>query len=251
MDSIVLFTGGFDPIHSGHIEVIKEAQTLGRVIIGVNSDDWLIRKKNKPFMNFEERKTILQNIKGVITVVEFDDSDDTAVDAILKVKKIFPRNKIIFVNGGDRNHDNVPEQIYFKDDPAIEFKFGVGGSNKKNSSSWLLKDWKSPQTKRIWGEFLEYYQSENVKVKRLIIEPSKSISMQYHEKRSEFWFIEDGEGLVHAFDEHENSKAVKKHDIVNINPKQWHKLENVGTDNLYVIEIQYGEKCIEEDIIRR
>ena len=109
MENIVVFTGGFDPVHSGHISCIKEARKLGRVIIGLNSDEWLTRKKGKPFMSFEERKTVLEQFKNVLCVIEFDDSNNTASDAIRQAMKMFPNNKIIFVNGGDRTENNITE----------------------------------------------------------------------------------------------------------------------------------------------
>lgn len=253
-DDIVLFTGGFDPIHSGHILAIKEASKFGRVIIGLNSDEWLTRKKGKPFMSFEERRIIMDQIKGVMCVIDFDDSDNTAVDAINKAKTLFPKNKIIFINGGDRNSSNIPEEDVFKNDVKVVFKYDVGGGTKKNSSSWILKDWKSPQTKRIWGEFLNYYESSNVKIKRLILEPGKSISMQYHEKRSEFWFIESGIGDVYTLNDNQDEivmKTLNKHKSYEVLPKQWHKLKNIGHEDLCVIEIQYGDLCSEEDIVRK
>ena len=133
-DNIIVFTGGFDPIHSGHIEAIKEAQKLGRVIIGLNSDEWLIRKKGKSFMPFEERKAVLDQFKNVLCVIGFDDSDNSASDAIRQAREMFPKNKVIFVNGGDRTKSNIPEMNAFLNDSMVEFHFSVGGDNKKNSS---------------------------------------------------------------------------------------------------------------------
>lgn len=138
---IVLVTGGFDPLHSGHIEYFKAAKQLGYLlIVGINSDDWLVRKKGRAFMPFSERKAIIENLYQVHKVIDFDDSDDTAVDAIKKVKELYPKASIIFANGGDRTKDNIPEMV-FND---VEFVFGVGGTDKKNSSSWILEEWEKP-----------------------------------------------------------------------------------------------------------
>lgn len=136
---IVLATGGFDPIHSGHVQYLLEAKKLGdMLIVGVNSDEWLIKKKGRPFMPSSERCFIIKNLAMVDQVITFDDSDGTSNDAIWLVKKMYPRRqKIIFVNGGDRTKGNCPEMIW----NDIEFVFGVGGEDKKNSSSKLLKDW--------------------------------------------------------------------------------------------------------------
>ena len=145
---IALVTGGFDPIHSGHIQYLKAAATYADyLIVGLNSDEWLTRKKGRPFMPFEEREAILNELLVVDEVISFDDSDDTACHAIEMVKHLYkdPFNhkfhkKIIFCNGGDRTAENIPEQERYKKDEWVSFEFGVGGENKKNSSSWILED---------------------------------------------------------------------------------------------------------------
>ena len=252
-DNIVVFTGGFDPVHSGHIAAIEHAHTLGRVIIGANSDEWLIRKKGQAFMPLTERMTILSQFKNVLQVIEFDDSDDTACDAIQRAKDLFPNNHIIFVNGGDRTQSNIPEMQRFKDDPQVTFEFGIGGTDKRNSSSWILSEWKHPSEIRQWGKFMTYYDSQQSKVKRLILEPGKSISMQYHNQRSEFWFIESGEGNLYTMTDHGETllKTLRKHDSYHVEVGQWHRVENCGSEPLEVIEIQYGKQCTEEDIVRK
>ena len=140
MRTIVIATGGFDPIHSGHINYLLEAKSLGDLLyVGVNTDAWLIRKKVKYFLPWEERSTIVANLKPVNKIVEFDDFDNSAKDAIIQVRKMHPKDKIIFANGGDRTSNNIPEMSI--EDNNLEFIFGVGGDYKKNSSSWILKAW--------------------------------------------------------------------------------------------------------------
>lgn len=144
---IVIVTGGFDPIHSGHIAYIKAAKSLGdMLIVGLNSDAWLTRKKGKPFMDWTERATILRELRDVDDVYGFDDDDGTAIDCIRFVNRYYPNSKIIFANGGDRTALNIPEMNCGID--GIEFAFGVGGENKLNSSSWILKEWKNENTIR-------------------------------------------------------------------------------------------------------
>ena len=141
MNNIILVSGGFDPIHSGHIKLINNANKYGEVVVLLNSDEWLINKKGKEFLPFEERNIIMQNIKGVINVIKFDDSDMTCVDGIKKAK-LFYKDKIIkFANGGDRNNKTTPEKIFCENND-IETLFGIGGNDKSNSSSWILKKWK-------------------------------------------------------------------------------------------------------------
>jgi len=141
--NIVILSGGFDPVHIGHVRMFREASQLGHyVIVGLNSDDWLIRKKGKPFMEFKERKEILEGFKYINQVLPFDDSDDTASDIIKKVAKwsVIPKwdNNIYFANGGDRGKGNVPEVKVCKD-MGIEMLWGIGGG-KIQSSSDLIKN---------------------------------------------------------------------------------------------------------------
>lgn len=136
---VVLVTGGFDPLHRGHIEYFIAAKKLGDIlVVGVNSDTWLQKKKGQNFMSIDDRTTIIGNLKMVDHCILFDDSDGTAIQAIENVKMMYPNCKVIFANGGDRTPDNIPEMVY----NDVEYVFGVGGYNKINSSSELLKRWK-------------------------------------------------------------------------------------------------------------
>lgn len=245
-NDIVVITGGFDPLHSGHIDYINSAAELGRVFIGVNSDEWLTRKKGKAFLPLEERLNILSNVKRVMMAVPLDDSDGTAKDAIRQARQWFPKNKIIFANGGDRSHDNIPEMDY--PDDNIEFIFGVGGDNKKNSSSWILSEWKAPKTDRSWGYYrILHTEGHEVKVKELTVNPGQALSMQKHANRNEYWLVSEGQATIH--DGHEEV-VINKHSNFNIPFNQWHQLSNKTDKPLKIIEIQYGTLCDEGDIER-
>lgn len=139
-NSIVLVTGGFDPIHSGHIKLFKNAAELGKkLIVGINSDQWLIRKKGFYFLPFKERNIIAQNLKNVDETIHWDDKDNTAIGAIkILLNNLTDGENIIFANGGDRNISNVPEIDFYRNNNKIKFEFGVGGSNKANSSSKII-----------------------------------------------------------------------------------------------------------------
>ena len=134
---IILVSGGFDPIHSGHIEYFKSAKSYGdKLIVALNSDNWLEKKKGKFFMPFDERKCIVENLSLVDMVIDFeDDESGSAINALNKIKEMYPNDQIFFANGGDRNKDNIPEMSV----DGINFLFSVGGDDKKNSSSWILK----------------------------------------------------------------------------------------------------------------
>jgi cytidyltransferase-like protein len=249
---IVIVTGGFDPIHSGHIALLKEAKNLGHALaVGLNSDEWLRRKKGHEFMPWSERSAIIENLKMVDIVFSFDDSDGSAIDAIKRVKEVYPDDELIFANGGDRTKDNIPEMIF--DD--VEFVFGVGGEDKKNSSSWILDEWKSPKTARPWGYYKVLHQvGAEVKLKELTVEPGKSLSMQKHKQRSEFWFVSEGEASVYTLNRKTDSELVGKFtqfDHTWIANNEWHQLVNETLEPLRIIEIQYGSNCSEEDIERK
>ena len=138
--NIVLVSGGFDPIHSGHIKLIKEASNYGDIIVLLNSDNWLRKKKGKEFLSFDERKIILNSIKNVIDVVPCGNEDKTCIDGIKLAISKYSKNKIFFANGGDRNDNTTPETI-FCDQNNIETLWEIGGNKKSNSSSWILKKW--------------------------------------------------------------------------------------------------------------
>jgi len=249
--SIVLVTGGFDPIHSGHIEYINKAGELGRVVVGVNSDEWLIRKKGQPFMSIDERLSIMGNLKNVLCSIRFDDSDGSAKDAIKKVREMFPRETIIFANGGDRTKENIPEMDTDVDN--VEFLFGVGGENKLNSSSWILKEWQSPKTERAWGYYRVLHEVEGMKVKELTVMPGQSLSMQKHQSRNEYWIVSEGQCIVNSRLDNGYAlpaKTLNMHNEFKVNKNEWHQLTNPFATPCRIVEIQYGNKCIEEDIER-
>jgi cytidyltransferase-like protein len=250
---IVIITGGFDPLHSGHLDYIKAASKLGdMLIVGVNSDEWLVRKKGQPFMPIFERQNVISSIKGVDAAWTFDDSDGSGKDVIRQARQNYPDATLIFANGGDRTAKNIPEMDI--EDENIEFVFGVGGSNKANSSSWILQEWKAPKTERIWGYYrILHDNGPQVKLKELTVEPGKTLSMQRHFKRSELWFVTEGTATLYTIDQNENYVRCEYNlfDTIHIPVNSWHQLANDTDHPLKIIEIQYGENCIEEDIERK
>ena len=254
MNKIVLVTGGFDPVHSGHIAYFKAAKSLGDIlIVGLNSDEWLERKKGRAFMPLMERTAILRALVGVDFVIDFDDSDDSAKHAIWMVRQSYPQDHIVFANGGDRTDTNIPEMGI--QDPNLDFVFGVGGQDKKNSSSWILTEWKAPKTLRTWGYYrVLHEQDQQVKVKELTVEPGQRLSMQRHTDRAEHWFVSEGQATVYSLDRSTDMDLLGTYDQfdhIHISREQWHQLCNETDQPLKVVEIQYGPRCVEEDIERR
>ena len=137
-EKIILVSGGFDCVHIGHVRMFKEASKWGTVVVAINSDEWLMRKKGYVFMPWEERAEIIREFASVDVVSSFDDSDDTACDAIRKFRPD------AFANGGDRKKSNTPE-MDLCDELGIQMLWGIGGSDKPQSSSWLVNKLKEKQ----------------------------------------------------------------------------------------------------------
>lgn len=245
---IALVTGGFDPLHIGHIRLFQEAAKFGNLVVGLNSDKWLINKKGTNFLPLQDRRAIIEEIKGVKRVLEFDDSDGTAIDAIRRTIELYPNHKIVFCNGGDRTNTNIPE-YYFCIENNVELKFEVGGG-KANSSSWLLSNWTSNNKEtRPWGTFQTVATDGNIaKVKKLTIESGKSISLQRHKHRTEYWVVVEGVAFV-MIDDYNYSIGVGE--SIQVRPGQWHTVRNNADTPLRIIEIQHGTSCTETDIERR
>ena len=253
---VVVVTGGFDPLHSGHLEYIRCAKSLGdTLIVGLNSDDWLSNKKGKSFLPYYEREQILRSLKYVDNVINFKDFDGTAIHAIHKALKIYPNADIIFANGGDRTTDNIPEQVDFANNDRVRFEFNVGGG-KKNSSSQILEKWSTNHTERPWGYYRVLHNELGVvKVKELVVMPGKSLSMQRHENRAEHWFITKGVATVYTINtrttDYELLGEYNKFDNLHIKRGEWHMLANQTESPLRIVEIQYGTSCSEDDIERK
>lgn len=250
-DVVVLVTGGFDPLHSGHIEYFKSARQLGdKLVVGLNSDEWLTRKKGRSFMPITERVTIVESLQMVDHCILYDDGDGSSIEAIKNIRTLYPDSHIIFANGGDRTKDNIPE-MSFKDD-NLSFVFGVGGENKKNSSSWILEEWKNPKTVRPWGWYRVLDDKPGYKIKELVIEPGKRLSMQRHFKRNEHWYILKGKcDIVTEYNGSIMKVYKEPHDTYIIGAKAWHQGQNNYNEPCHILEVQYGTECIESDIERR
>lgn len=135
---VVAVSGGFDPIHIGHIRMFQKARKFGnQLVVVINNDNWLKKKKGYVFMSQEERKEIIKAINCVDKVVlTSHGSNPKDMSVCAELKKIRPN---IFANGGDRKLGNIPEVPVCK---AINCKmvFNVGHGGKVQSSSWLLTE---------------------------------------------------------------------------------------------------------------
>lgn len=130
--NFVAVSGGFDPVHRGHVQMIQEAAKHGPVMVIINSDAWLMRKKGYVFMPWQERAYIMGNIKGVRLVTAVDDADGSVCEAL---RRLVPKS---FANGGDRYERNTPEMAVC-DELGIEMLWNVGGGKIQSSSTLVSK----------------------------------------------------------------------------------------------------------------
>ena len=201
-------------------------------------------------MPFHEREIIISNLEIVDEVLGFDDDEKGSCSfALEKIKSKYPEDEIIFCNGGDRKAENIPEMSV----EGIAFKFGVGGDYKINSSSSILKEWQFDGEERVWGKFYNLFRDHRLKLKELIVEPGKGMSFQKHFKRSEIWMVSKGSCVVnYSKNDPDNKKSIQlnKFDHYLVPLGEWHKITNPFDETCHIIEIQYGEECVEDDIER-
>jgi len=134
---IVVVSGGFDPVHKGHVRMFNTAKEIGhKVIAGANSDGWLVRKKGKAFMNFAERAEILRSFRSIDEVMAFNDDDDSAINLLVRVQTMYPECTIAFANGGDRVKNNTPESG-FCSAYKIDMLWNTGGEKIQSSSDLI------------------------------------------------------------------------------------------------------------------
>ena len=249
---VIVLSGGFDPVHDGHISMFREAaEKYDHVIVGLNSDDWLTRKKGRAFMSYDVRKSVLQSIKWVDEVVGFNDDDNTCCDVLEYA--ISTHTNVSFGNGGDRAGGNFPELEYCKQND-IQIDDTLGGDTKINSSSDILAQWTWQLTKRDWGLWKVLADYQTVKVKELVVNPKSVLSWQSHDHRNELWFIREGVATIY-YSSDDAGKDVfvtrkRPNDIFLIGKRKWHQLANETDKIVSVIEIQYGSECVEHDILR-
>ena len=147
---ISIVSGGFDPIHPGHIMMMKDCLKFSNyLIVGVNSNKWLINKKGNYFMDIQHRIYVVSSLNVVNETMEFEDDDKgSANNLLIKIRNKYTNDKIIFANGGDRSDSSKILEFETAKQYNIDLKFGIGGSHKESSSSDLLKRW-SEYSKKI------------------------------------------------------------------------------------------------------
>ncbi len=251
-DNHVIVSGGFDPIHLGHLNLINEASKFGKVIVIVNSDEFLLEKKGFYLIPSNERVEIIKNLKNVENVFLSVDKDESVSESIKALAADKSFNIKFFANGGDRKtRSDIPEQKICEEND-IELIFDVGGG-KTQSSSNLFKEaidvfnlYKN-YTKKPWGSYLNLLKEPNFLVKKILIDAGEEISYQSHDYRDEHWVLI--EGSIEVING-SSTRVLKSNDYDFIKKGAKHRIKNIGTSTALMIEVQFGEKIDENDIKR-
>src|SRR3989338_6444575 len=245
----VAVSGGFDPIHIGHVRMFKAARELGnKLVVILNNDNWLRAKKGFVFMPQKERTELLRAFSEVDKVVITDhkegDTDKSVVRALAKLKPA------IFANGGDRRKVKDILEAEACKKLGIKMAFNVGEGGKVQSSSWMIGAARRPasQTIRPWGEYFGWDAGKGWNLKTIYIKPGKRLSLQYHHNREEWWLLVEGDARAIVRDASgERNVELKRGEVFRVVKKQIHRL--LSKRGGVVVEVAYG-KFDEDDIVR-
>ncbi len=252
-----MVSGGFDPIHIGHVRMFEAAKRLGdKLVVVMNNDNWIREKKGFVFMPEKERAEIIASFpfvdKVVLTSHKPSDKDRSVVRELKKLKPA------IFANGGDRDTKDAknqnsslnPEQQYCVE-TGIQMVFSVGRGGKVQSSSWMIRDAARNfvRSMRPWGSFYGWDAGKEWKLKTIYIEPKKRLSLQYHHHRQEHWMLVEGDATATIHESDGTPKIIPMQIGVPlfVDVKAVHRLESKRGG--VVVEIALGN-FDENDIIR-
>jgi cytidyltransferase-like protein len=243
---IGVVSGGFDPLHAGHVAMMQEAKThCNHLTVLLNSDAWLLRKKGYVSVPYEQRAAVVSALRCVDAVVPAIDDDGTVIQNLRVLRHQSSKSDVvIFMNGGDRGRDNVPEAVV----DGVDFLFGVGGDTKANSSSLIHPSGYLARVDRAWGFYEDHFRTSRCVFKTLHLRTGQGTSLQRHRYRSEVWFVDRGEVLVEIMGK--NPEVVRAGGSVSVPAGDWHRVTAIRGPAV-VREMQFGELCDEDDIERK
>ena len=239
----IVVSGGFDPLHIGHVRMLKDADALsgGRVVVLLNTDEWLKRKKGYVVSPFAARKEMIEAVLKPL-IHRAKDADGTVVESLKGLS-----GKWVFANGGDRGRDNTPEAQWCKDN-GVPLLFGLGGEKVASSSEMMRTD--HPPVQTPWGSYTVLAEGPGYWVKRIVVCAGHRTSIQRHRDRKERFVHVGGYGRVSVFENvpYVPDELVPGMEVLVLNGK-WHRLEAKGDSDLEVVEIATGDPH-EDDIER-
>lgn len=245
----VAVSGGFDPIHIGHVRLMREARSLGdRLVVIINNDNWLRLKKGYVFMPESERVEIIRAFPFVDKVILTDhkkNDPDMSVSRMLRALR-----PAIFANGGDRKEGNTPEDVACVE-LGIEMAYNAGTGGKIQSSSWMIRDAVRGivRSVRPWGEFYAWNKGERWYLKTIHIKPKQRLSLQYHLRRSEYWLLVEGDATATIVDGSGGraQATLKVGELFHVPQGTIHRLQSKA--GAVVVEVAHGD-FDENDIVR-
>ena len=237
----IVVSGGFDPVHVGHLRMFKAASALvPNLIVIVNNDNFLIEKKGYVFMPLAERIEIIEGFGVVDMVVESIDTDLTVCKTLEWLSK--KENVKIFANGGDRDSKDAIPETEICEQNNITMKFNVGGGKVQSSSSLVSNEIMKP-----WGSYKTFEKNKGFLVKRITVAPGEALSLQSHKHRSEHWLVASGVATVECDGE---KIYLNQFESISIPLGVKHRLLNESQKFLQIVEVQFGKHLSEEDITR-
>ena len=246
---LVAVSGGFDPLHIGHVRMFKEARKLGdTLVVIINNDNWLRKKKGFVFMPQKERAELIRAFPFVDKVVLTDHKDNDADTSVCRMlKKLRPA---VFANGGDRTSaKDIPEVVVCRE-LGIKMAFNVGKGGKVQSSSWMTESASRPvkRSERPWGEYYGWDEGKKWNLKTIYIKPKKRLSLQYHHHREEWWLLVEGDATATVHEGKDvRSIPLRKGEVFRVGKRQVHRLSSKKGG--VVVEVAYGD-FDEADIVR-
>lgn len=245
--TVVAVSGGFDPIHIGHVRYLTEAKKLGdELVVILNNDNWLKKKKGFVFMPESERIEVLMGIKAVDRVVVTGHTkNDTDKSVSKELKLVHPD---IFANGGDRKPDGDPvPEVAVCEKLGIKMLYNVGDGGKVQSSSWLTNNMTGNGILdvRPWGYMHTYKKDTHFWIKTINVSPGRRLSLQKHHHRDEFWVCIEGTVTAEIG---KKKKTLRPGDFVHFKQGVKHRLSSKTGGA--IVEVAHGPNVHEEDIIR-
>ncbi|MBI5456395.1 adenylyltransferase/cytidyltransferase family protein [Candidatus Kaiserbacteria bacterium] len=246
----VAVSGGFDPIHIGHVRMMQAAKKLGdKLVVILNNDNWLRAKKGFVFMPQKERKELIEALAPVDRVVYTKHSKNPKDMSV--ARELAELRPTVFANGGDRKPGNLrPIEAVVCERIGCKEVLNVGRGGKVQSSSWMIGAARRPASRSVrpWGEYYGWDSGKGWNLKTIYLQPKKRVSLQYHRNREEWWLLVSGDAYAVIHDKKgEHTISLRKGEVLRVEKRQVHRLGSKRGG--IVVEVAYG-KFNEADIVR-